>query len=632
MVEIQSCTTLINASALCAKTRNCALEFTAHTSRHEFQEQKVSGERESIIAEISAELEMERQKNAELMKRISMLEAQIKQREDSTTCLDGQGSCPNATGRKMKRFKRQRTETGPNPVEAENAKSIPANAEDENLEGHIVNRMSMDETQLLHFEKLQDTDSVADCDYTDDTNDEGHDFCDEKRLKENELDHSVAYEIKGCFPRTGLENLIGPENNEKVTRKMKECVASSAVLSSQKKPPKVPFCPKEVKRITESEDLSVKNAQSHTLRKIIVFASLGIRHGCEDMYELDFNHFGILKKGKPFVSEKNPGEHVLYENPGVRRKIFYPNRQNPVLCPVQVLEEEKAMRPSDASCPQRMGRNKLKSFGPLICQMAMLVHIRSGSFFFKALGITLLFMSGFSDDLVQKETKYRNLDLLQKYYRTDEDAAGEELFLPHQTDETTAPQTSEKFAGKPSSTKSRGKRQRSATSKANNVLQYATSTSLPTSQFGLTGYTSPWSHETAISNEVPETSTPTPTVPYHYQTPYHVFPLQTPNAFMPMMYWPPPQGYPPCPTPPSYSYWSFPFSRSHMPILSQPYFSLPPCDPFVPKVSGGFEKNEPASEDEDSDSGSSSTHSEPDKAMESKGYTRSFGTTIASEK
>lgn len=64
-----------------------------------------------------------------------------------------------------------------------------------------------------------------------------------------------------------------------------------------------------------------------------------------------------------------------------------------------------------------MGRNKLKSFGPLMCRMAMLVHIRSGSFFFKALGITLLFMAGFPDDVVQRETKYRNLDLLQKYYR-----------------------------------------------------------------------------------------------------------------------------------------------------------------------------------------------------------------------
>ena len=120
---------------------------------------------------------------------------------------------------------------------------------------------------------------------------------------------------------------------------------------------------------------------------------------------------------------------------------------------------------------QRMGRNKLKSFGPLMCRMARLANPRSGSFFFKALGITLLFMAGFPDDLVRKETKYRNLDLLQKYYRycycngssrkknieafyelsliiynynaalqlwtlfcrTDEDAVGEELFLARST-------------------------------------------------------------------------------------------------------------------------------------------------------------------------------------------------------
>lgn len=52
-----------------------------------------------------------------------------------------------------------------------------------------------------------------------------------------------------------------------------------------------------------------------------------------------------------------------------------------------------------------------------MCQMALLVHVRTGSFFFKALGITLLFMAGFSDDQVRKETKYRNLALLRKYYR-----------------------------------------------------------------------------------------------------------------------------------------------------------------------------------------------------------------------
>ncbi|KAJ7563505.1 hypothetical protein O6H91_03G113300 [Diphasiastrum complanatum] len=78
-----------------------------------------------------------------------------------------------------------------------------------------------------------------------------------------------------------------------------------------------------------------------------------------------------------------------------------------------------------------MGRNKLKSFGPLMCQMALLINVRTGSFFFKALGITLLYMAGFPDELVCKETKYQSLDLLQKYYRSDKDAKEEQLFHPY---------------------------------------------------------------------------------------------------------------------------------------------------------------------------------------------------------
>ncbi|BFI14457.1 hypothetical protein MPTK1_5g03140 [Marchantia polymorpha subsp. ruderalis] len=229
------------------------------------------------------------------------------------------------------------------------------------------------------------------------------------------------------------------------------------IMSSYRKTPKTAFSPKEVERIMESGVLALKNAQSHTMRKIIVFASLGIRHGCEDLYELDFTNFSIEKRGEPFQSPKEPGEHVVYTYPGGKQqKMFYPNRRNPILCPVKILDEEKAMRPAGPSCPtclflcikyggrtrnlpqneyvrQRMGRNKLKSFGPLMCQMALLVHIRTGSFFFKALGITLLFMAGFPDDLVRKETKYRNLDLLQKYYRSDEDAKQDLLFHPFPT-------------------------------------------------------------------------------------------------------------------------------------------------------------------------------------------------------
>lgn len=64
MVELQSCASLVNASALCSI------------------EQEVKGEATvNIIAEISAELQREREKNAELMERISVLESQIQERE-----------------------------------------------------------------------------------------------------------------------------------------------------------------------------------------------------------------------------------------------------------------------------------------------------------------------------------------------------------------------------------------------------------------------------------------------------------------------------------------------------------------------------------------------------------------------
>lgn len=66
MVEFQSCSTLVSTdSALCTI------------------EQEVKGDTASV-AEISAELKRERQKNAELMERISMLEAQISQRNTET--------------------------------------------------------------------------------------------------------------------------------------------------------------------------------------------------------------------------------------------------------------------------------------------------------------------------------------------------------------------------------------------------------------------------------------------------------------------------------------------------------------------------------------------------------------------
>ena len=62
----------------------------------------------------------------------------------------------------------------------------------------------------------------------------------------------------------------------------------------------------------ELEVLPLRNSHSHAMRKIIVFASLGIRHGCDDMYELDYHSFSILRKGKPYISPDDPGvNHLL---------------------------------------------------------------------------------------------------------------------------------------------------------------------------------------------------------------------------------------------------------------------------------------------------------------------------------
>lgn len=66
MVEHQSCATLVNASTFCDI------------------EQEVNGDNVNNVAQISAELERERKKNAELMEKISMLEAQVRERNTET--------------------------------------------------------------------------------------------------------------------------------------------------------------------------------------------------------------------------------------------------------------------------------------------------------------------------------------------------------------------------------------------------------------------------------------------------------------------------------------------------------------------------------------------------------------------
>lgn len=232
---------------------------------------------------------------------------------------------------------------------------------DANLEGRLVNWMSMDETQFLHFDKVKDGESAADCDDSDESEDEDDECYEDdetnvrgannepkEQLHEEDFDQgmlpclenfvvgqseatvanvsqgTIEYEIKDCKPldsqtlenqgdlkkhdkREVMNNGEYKAQEEMLMHKKEACHTGSASILVNKKPAKVPFCPKEVTAILESEALLLKTAQSHTIRKIIVFASLGIRHGCEDMYELDFNHFSILRKGEPYVSPKNPG-------------------------------------------------------------------------------------------------------------------------------------------------------------------------------------------------------------------------------------------------------------------------------------------------------------------------------------
>ncbi|KAI4295892.1 hypothetical protein L6164_035889 [Bauhinia variegata] len=661
MVELQTCATLVNASALRAI------------------EQEVKGESANVITEISNELQREKQKNAELMERISILEAQMQERNKETL-----RNYQHAIVKSFKKFKRQKIDMLTDKKESQSmASQNKSDTEglvsiEMNPENCLVNWMSRDDNQVLYHEKFKDSDSVADfdetdsdddCDYKYDDNDieNGHinreldgnartesvpEHVDKRShiqclesfsvcqsdptanlsLEDNENQRTIARTSKSQFETHEGEEII--ENTGGHNAPVEVPCSGSGSTSQYRKPLKVAFCPKEVKRIIDCDALLQKNAQSHTIRKIIVFASLGIRHGCEDMYELDFNHFSIIKKGETYVSPRNPGEHVLYENPGVRRKIFYPNRQNPILCPVQILEEEKAMRPSDASCPsclflcikyggrtrnlpqneyvrQRMGRNKLKSFGPLMCRMAMLVHIRSGSFFFKALGITLLFMAGFPDDLVQRETKYKNLDLLQKYYRTDEDAQGEELFLPHPvTSEHELPEPQNSTRKSPP-TKSKGRKHTNSINKTQNLQleQSAPSTSAP-SQFGLTGYTSAHRYSMATFHSMPSQNSqdtcqmPNPLLapPSTTNTSYPMLPPPPRSTFLPIMYWPPPNAFPPGPYPSTYGYQSFPPPANYFTFHSHPYYN----HPSIAKLMEGSGMNDLASEESESDSGSTS--------------------------
>ncbi|XP_010317662.2 uncharacterized protein [Solanum lycopersicum] len=653
---------MVNGSATC-----CTVE----------QELKEEKTRNVNIAEISAELQREKQKNAKLMKRISVLESHIQGKHKDINFSNGNASSQSIDERHFRKLKRQRVaqsiDIDPNEDRTRKMDSEVKDhteiflTKDVHTEHCLVNWMSTDDTQFLNFERSKDSDSAED-NNPDDSEDEDDqesedsgtytDIVDRGNVKSLQIDKesdelkedtgeaSDPPVLESCDHHADMDVCKNAETNmlEAYEELSKACPIDHEIrrpgsASSHKKSLKMAFCPKEVKKMLGSKELSLENAQSHTMRKILVFTPLGTRHGSEDMYELDFNHFSILHKGEPYIDSKNPGEHVLYDNPGFRRKIFYPNRHNPTLCPVKILEEEKSMRPSDATCPsclflcikyggrtrnlpqneyvrQRMGRNKLKSFGPVICRMAMLIHIRSGSFFFKALGITLLFMAGFPNDLVQRETKYKNLDLLQKYYRTDEDAEKEELFLSHtETDAINISPTSEQ--GKKASTKS-SKVKREAISKtktsekATTIHSKPSCSAPPPEPFGLMGYASSPSQMTI---PIPSTQAPADTrkpemantaanIHYHNQCSYPVFPMYPPNSVMPFVYWPQPNAIAPFPYPSSYGYIA-PGSC----ITLHPYSSY--YNPFIPLTLGTDEKQNGALDEakRESNSSSSSTDS-----------------------
>lgn len=191
--------------------------------------------------------------------------------------------------------------------------------------------------------------------------------------------------------------------------------------------------------------------------------------------------------------------------------------------------------------------------------------------------------------------------------------------------------STQQFTGKTRSTKSKGKKRPNSISAPYNkqrtsTLQQSTPlSSEPPHQFGLMGYTAVHTHAMAafqsqsrtalkaqpMSNTV-ISSAGTNVVSYPNQTPYQMFTPQPANAFMPLMYWPPPSTYPPGPYTPTYGgYRSFPSTGNYVSIPPQPYYTHPSCSPCVPKMAEQSPgKNDMAFEEDDTDSDSSSSSTE----------------------
>lgn len=303
-MEPHSCPGLVNASALCS-----------------IEEHVVKGEGESddhIMAQISAELQRERIKNAVLMERISELEAQIRDNENKSLLQDKEGRRRKAQRQSHKESKRQKIGEfvgGPKNGQIFCGKSASPVRHDyqcvpskyENIEDGMVNSISMEDTRMLGFENLKDGDHANDLDNVDGANDEDDDYHGEdstdihnaeqnlrisndilaKKVQAPALENSYngrtlmhATQDSVDTPKTNLwlqeigqvqdmSKLGELEKEEGLTGVCKEhveahssgyyaCHAGSGSTALHKNSTKVALCPKEVRRIVDMEALQEK--------------------------------------------------------------------------------------------------------------------------------------------------------------------------------------------------------------------------------------------------------------------------------------------------------------------------------------------------------------------------------------
>ncbi|KAK4368330.1 hypothetical protein RND71_012122 [Anisodus tanguticus] len=560
---------MVNASACC-------------TVEQEVKEEKALNV--NNIAEISAELQREKQKNAKLIERISVLESQIQEKHKDFNFSNGNGnaSCQSIGERHFRKLKRQKVAQCIDTNEDRTRKmdsEVKDHTEiflmrDVHTEHCLVNWVSMDDTRFLNCERSKDSysdeendpdDSEDEDDQESDDNGTYTDIVDRENVKTLQIEKETGEASDPPFLES-CDHHADPAEKSSSTD-MDVCKNSRGLGNCNNE---------EINMLEDYEELSKARLIDHGIR----------RQGSAS------SHKKSLKMA--FCPKEN--EYVLYDNPGVRRKIFFPNRQNRALCPVRILEEEKTMRPSDAICPS-----------------CLFLCINYG---------------GRTRNLPQNET--------------DEDAEREELFLSHsEADDIVRSAIHGHFLQNlcPNSeqetkawTKTRSKSE--AISKIKTSEKATTIHSEPSfsAPFGLMGYASSPSPMTqapvdmtkpvmanTASNTSPMTHAPidmtkpvmantTSNIHYHNQCSYPVFPMYPPNSFVPFVYWPQPNVYAPFPHHSSYRYIA---PGSCISVQPYSYYSHMCHNPLIPESLGTNEKQNGGSDEakRESNSSSSSTDS-----------------------